>query len=440
MTKFLGLGVAFVLLFPTLIGIQPVLAAGCSTPIGTANTATDPEPTVPIFCVNGLVNPQQTGSTDGFGGWIDQFNNTISGNQPAHLNDGEIGYHTVSIANGGGSSVSQHWEANGYFVGDVTKSTADQGIDLSPMQSTTFQNSKLVLEADVSAGQPGFKDVNGGDIFWPEVDWSTSPTPTETAAPETLYGYGYFANNWSGGCRLQARHALTCALEDSQADRPLAGETQDKAPCFPAGSNRVMELSGFEACGSTHSGFSEDFGAPTGAFRSCSDGAVDPCMDRFRFEWSQAGLVVYINGIKFAEDSGWDANHQIPAAIVNGSTPVWAHFFDFGDSNDGNVYRVHWSRVAVNPHNPDGSPMAPSASCQFLNNCSNPSPSPSPNPSPTPSPTPSPSPSPSTSPTPTPSASPTSFKCIEVDNRNGLTSRTGNCVANSDGTITFRPK
>lgn len=440
MTKFLGLGVAFALLLPTLITVRPALAASCPTPIGTANLSTDPEPTVPIFCVSGLGSPQKTGATDGFGGWIDQFNNTVSGNSPAHLNDGEIGYHTVSIANGGGSAQSQHWEANGYFVGDVSKSTADQGIDLSPMQSATFQNGKLVIEADVSAGQPGFKTSVGGDIFWPEVDWSTSPTPTELNAPETLYGYGYFSSNWSGGCRVQAKHALTCALEDSQTDRPLAGETQDQGPCFPAASNRVMEVSGFEACGTKHFGFSEDFGAPTGAFRSCSDGTVDLCMDRFRFEWSQAGLVVYVNGVKFAEDSGWDVNHQIPASIANGSTPVFAHFFDFGDSADGNVYRVHWARIAVNPHNPDGTPSPPTASCQFLNNCSSPSPTPAPSPTPsampTPTPTPTPSPTPSTSPTP----SPASFKCIEVDSRNGLVSRTGTCIANSDGSITFRPR
>lgn len=375
-------------------------AANCPTPIGVANTATDPEPTVPLWCVTGLAAPPTTGAADGFGGFIDPFGETLSA--PAHLNDGEAGYHVTDIANGGNGQAQHGIVDGGYFVGDLAKLTSDQGTDLSPAQSFTFQNGKLVLEADVAAGSFGFADSSGGDVAWPEIDWSTSPTPSVATADENLYGYGYFQGNWSAGCRLQARHALTCAVESSQADRPLAGETQDQGPCFPASSSRVMELSGFEACGTTHSGFSEDFGAPTGVFRSCPQNTVDPCLDRFRLEWSAAGLVAYVNGVKFAEDSGWDANHQLPAAIVNGSTPVFAHFVDFSDFSDSSVIRVHWQRLAVNPHDAAGSPLPPSASPTF----GQPSPSPTPTPSPSPSPTVAPSPSPTATPSPSPSPTP----------------------------------
>lgn len=392
-----GAAVLFLLAgFGDLTQIAPRLAAAsCPVPVGVANTATDPEPTVPLWCVTGLQAPPTTGALDGFGGYIDPFGETLTG--PAHLNDGEAGYHVTDIANGGNGQAQHGIMPGGYFVGDLAKLTSEQGTDLSPNQAFHFQNGKLVIEADVAAGSFGFANSDGSDYAWPEIDWSTSPTPAVNGSVEGLYGYGYFGGFTSAGCRLQARHALTCAVEDAAQNRPLAGETQDAAPCFPAGSSRVMELSGFESCGTTHSGFAEDFGAPKGVFRSCPQNTVDPCLDRFRLEWSQAGLVAYVNGTKFAEDSGWDANHQLPAAVVSGQTPVYAHFFDFSDFSDSNVVRVHWQRIAVNPHDAAGNPLPPSASPTFG---TNPSPSPSPSPTGTPSPSPTPTPSPSPSPKP----------------------------------------
>jgi Fibronectin type III domain len=76
-------------------------------------------------------------------------------------------------------------------------------------------------------------------------------------------------------------------------------------------------------------------------------------------------MTLYVNGIKFGEDSGWPAYAQLPDAVVNGSTPIYAHFGEFGDFTDSNVYRFHWGRVAVNPHNSDGTPAGLSASPSF---------------------------------------------------------------------------
>lgn len=363
------------LLVVGLIAIPPTAAAyTCGTaPVGLANLPPDdPEPTGPIWCTPPSATPQPTGAPDGFGGWIDQFNNTIVGTAPAHLNDGEAGYHTFEgIAAGGGTSRSQHWEANGYFQVDMDKGALDDGTSLSPARSFTFQNGKLVLEGDVAASVPGFSDSSGGDIVWPEVVWSTGCAPVGfslTGCPhgasltDNLYLYGYFGGQTTAGCRLQAKRSLTCAVE---ADHTLSSVTGDQPPCWSVSPSRVMELSGFQYCGSTHSGFAVDFGSPSNAWRVCPAGTVDPCLDRFRFEWSQTGVVAYVNGIRFAEDSGWPVGSQLPAAIASGSVPVYAHFGEFGDFTDSNVYRFHWARIAVNPHNADGSPMAPSASATF---------------------------------------------------------------------------
>lgn len=362
-------------------------AQSCPTPVGTANLPpTDPEPTLPIWC-NGTPSASPlTGTTDGFGGWIDPFNNTISGTSPARLNDGEGGYHTYEgISAGGGTSRSQHWEANGYFVADMTKGALDSGTDLSPLQSFRFQGGKLVLEGDVAV-ESAFASSSGADIVWPEMVWSTTPAPSAGTVNDNLYLYGYFQGAWASGCRLQARRSLTCAVE---ANAPLASTTGDQAPCWSAPPARVMEISGFQYCGSTHSGFSVDFGAPSSAWRVCAPGTVDPCLDRFRFEWTKSSFVAYVNGIKFAEDSGWPGYAQLPDAIVNGSTPIYAHFGEFGDFTDSNVYRFHWGRIAVNPHNADGTLMAPSASPTFG---TSPTPTPTASPSPRPTPTPSPTP------------------------------------------------
>lgn len=351
-------------------------------PLGTITTQpNDPEPTIPIWCLdsNSLVTPQATGALDGFGGWIDKFNNTISGAQPAHLNDGEIGYHTYE--NITGSNQSQHWEANGYFVADMTKGGSENGTDLSPIQSFSFQNGKLILEADVAASEPGFSDSNNGDVVWPEIDWSTIPTPHADSTNDGLYLYGYFRGGYSAGCRLQAHRSLTCSV---QADHDLTSTTNDQAPCYSSSPARVMEISGFQSCGSVHAGFSVDFGAAANAWRVCSPGAVDACLDRFRLEWSQNGLVAYLNGIKFAEDSNWPAQALFPDTIVNGSTPIYAHFGEFGDFSSSDVYRFHWGRVAVNPHNPDGTIAGPSASPTFGSVIPTPTPSPTPTPAPTP--------------------------------------------------------
>jgi hypothetical protein len=374
----------------------PASAAVCGTaPVGTANLASEPEPAQPIWCVTTLAAPPSTGTADGFGGWIDSFGG--SGASPAHLADGEAGYHVTDLA-AGGSAQSQHFEVNGYFGADLLKTAPDQGTDLSPVQSFTFQNGKLVLEADVAAAVSGFADSSGGDIVWPEVEWSTAPQPS--AAPgftDNLYAYGYYLGGTAAGCRLQATRSLTCAVE---ADHVLSSTTNDQPPCFSSAPSRVMELSGFQACGGTHSGFSVSFGAPSNAWRVCPAGTVDPCLDRFRFEWSQAGLAAYVNGIKFAEDSGWPSGSQLPAAIVNGSVPVYAHFADFGDFSDSAVYRFHWRQIAVNPHDAAGTPLPPSASPTFGQ--APPSPSPFPTATPTPTGTPTPTPSPTPSPTPKP--------------------------------------
>ena len=340
----------------SIITAQQVNGPGCAIPpVGSINLTEDPEPQQPIWCVSGLAPQTRTAHVDPFAGWLDNFDNS---GQIGSFRDGELGYHVFD--NIDGSSISAHFVANHYWIVDLAKQSSLQGAAISPMQTFHFENGKLILEVDVAAGTAAFHDANGGDIVWPEVAWSTAAAPGGVV--DGLYLYGHFQGAWTGGCRLQASRSLTCAV---QADHVLASVTNDQPPCFSVSPSRVMELSGHQQCGSVHVGMSVDFGAPANAWRVCQTDQVDPCLDRFRFEWSKTGLVIYVNGIRFGEDSGWPAESQLPDSVVSGAMPVWVYFGQWGDFSDPSVYRFHWQRVAVNPHDSNGNPLPPSASPTF---------------------------------------------------------------------------
>ena len=430
----LGLTVTLCLLALTVTPPAMMLAAstvGCGTaPVGTANTAEDPEPPEPVWCeAAGGVAPV-TLVPDGFGGWTDSMANGAVGPIPATLDP--AAYRVQDNVFGTGAP-AQHWTVNGYFGSDLAKPAGQNGDDMSPNQTVRFQGGKLVLEADFAASIHGFANSSGGDVAWGEVVASTSQTLDSTSTVDGLYSYGYHRGFWTFGCRIQAAKRLTCAVE---ADHDLATTTGDSYPCFSQFPARVIEMSGHQQCGGTHSGFAVDFGAPGSVWRTCPFDAagnttsVDACLERYRFEWSQDGFRAYVNGVKFAEDTGWPAQAQLPASLVDGSTPLYAHFADWGDGADGRVYRFHWGRVAANPHDSAGNLLPPSASCQFLGTCGGPSPSPSP------SPTPSPSAFPTS--TPSPTAGPFACNLRYPDVPGGRpVGHAGTCTRQPDGSFRF---
>src|SRR5215472_11456180 len=329
-------------------GVASAQAAGfgCgTTPLGQANPSPEPEPMQPVWCLGALAAEPTTRQVDKWGGWVDSFQTNV---QLGRMNNGDMGYHVFDGLSNGASVQTMHWVNNNHWMVDMTHDNG--GAAITPNQSFRFQNGKLVIEADVAAGIPGYI----GKV-WPEVVWSTAPAPTGNTV-DGLYLYGRFGGAWASGCRLQAERTMVCSLE---ADHTVP-TNGDKAPCFSFGATRVFELSGFETCGTTHMGFAVDFGAPK-TWRQCQPNQMDMfCRDRFRFEWSQTGFVAYVNGTKFAEDSGWPGYAQIPSSITSGQVPVYAYFGEWGDFSDSSVYRFHWGRVAVNPHDASGNPLAPS--------------------------------------------------------------------------------
>jgi hypothetical protein len=353
---FLGLLPALALGAAPLFATVPAQAFTCGTvPVGQANPSSEVEPLQPVWCLGAMAAEPTTRVLDQWGGWQDAFQTNV---QDGHLNNGDMGYRVFDGLSNGDAIKARHFVNNNHWMLDMSHDNG--GAALSPNQAFHFENGKLILEADVAAGIPGYFSPQG-DIVWPEIDWSTSPTPTAKVA-DGLYLYGHFGGAWTAGCRLNGGRNLICAMESNQ---DLATTTNDKPPCFSTGA-RVFELSGFQQCGTTHAGFATDFGAPKNAWRQCQANQMDMyCRDRFRLEWSKDGFVAYVNGIEYAQDTGWPGYAQIPENIVDGQTPVYAFFGEWGDFTDTNVYRFHWGRLAVNPHDANGSLLGLSAAPSY---------------------------------------------------------------------------
>lgn len=75
-------------------------------------------------------------------------------------------------------------------------------------------------------------------------------------------------------------------------------------------------------------------------------------------------MVIYVNGKKYFEDSGWDTAHQIPDSVL--AQPWYVYYTDWqGCCDHAPAYRFSWGRLAVNPHDAAGNILPPSASPTF---------------------------------------------------------------------------
>lgn len=329
---------------------------GCSpnvVPVGQANPPGNQlEPLFPVWCMT-LATPNQPGRVTGANDWLDDFDNVA---QYGRFDDGDYDYHVYSDVQHQNGFQSRHFTNNQHWMDD-NAGHGEGGTMLSPRRSFKFENGTLVVEQDVAANVSGY-----GGSTWPEIDISTAPAPTGVTW-DNLYGYGQFGGpgNWTFGCRLSGTNPI-CSMETPNSI-PTGGP-ENNANCFESGPHRLMELSFFEVCGSTHTGGTQDSG---NHWRTCSSANQEPdmnCRDRFRMELSGSGLKFYVNGFLYFQDSGWLAARQIdPAAVANGQWYVYAT--DWQDAATAPAYRFHWDRFAVNPHNPDGSIVAPSAAPNF---------------------------------------------------------------------------
>ena len=320
-------------------------------PVGQANPTMQVEPLAPIWCFN--LNQEPTTRVTGANDWVDNFRTNI---QMGRLNDGDMDYRIFdNYHHDSGAHHTQHFINNFHWMTDTAGST-DNGDGLRPNRSFAFENGKLVVEADIAAGEADY-----GNVVWPEMTVSMAPQPTGDIV-DSLYAYGAFGGYWTVGCRLTPGGVTTCAVQSDSHD--ITTRDENPSNCFAGAPSRVMEISDFQHCGTTYQGGSRS-GDNAEFWRRCDANQMDMyCKDRIRMELTQSSLTLYVNGHLYFQDADWPADRQLPDSMVNGGQ-VYAYFSDWRARPTAPAYRFHWGRLAVNPHDPDGSISAPSASPFF---------------------------------------------------------------------------
>lgn len=304
------------------------------TPTPTATATPTPAPDPSGICVPGVPagaiegQPEfigcralETGVDTAVGGandWRDDFNH---GQSFADITDG-----AYRVFDDVGVEQTMHWRHANHWMVDVATRN-DQitgGAMLSPAQTFSFEDGKLIIEADAVAGHPDYIGA------WPELVISTGSTPSQVQRRDGLYGYDRFPNHYTLGCRLQNDTNTICSLmDDSTGD-------QD-------GGGRIWEMSWFQQVGETNYGGNSfvDGGA---YYRSCGIDAPDTdCRDRFRLELTETSLTIFVNGFKYFEQTGIP---PLPSEFVNGD--VYVYFASMVSRHNTDAVRFHWDHVGVN--------------------------------------------------------------------------------------------
>jgi len=349
--------------FPPDPAACAAMPGGGAIPTGQANPpGSESEPMAPIWCFP-LAAPVAPTRVSGANDWVDTFTGVTN---MGRFNDGDYDYRVFDNIKSSGNPVpfkTQHFTNNNHWMDDNSGGQLG-GTMIRPNRSFKFENGKIVVEADVAAGITGYVGANGGDTAWVEMEVSAAPSPFNNPVTDNLYAYGRFGGFDTVGCRLNPGGAPICSYEAARG-RTATG-TEGLYPCFDAEPARLYEISWFEQCGTIHSG-----GLRSGSsspWRQCSSASQVPdmmCRDRFRMELTKDSLTLYVNGFKYFQDANMPSKAWLPDNVVNGTTPVYLYLSDWEDNPDQPAYRFHWQRIAVNPHNPDGTVAAPSAAPSF---------------------------------------------------------------------------
>src|SRR4029078_8256405 len=132
--------------------------------------------------------------------WVDTFDNTAP--SITQFNDHDMNYRVFDVFYGRSSDFSvgyfvnvNHWMID---LADVSTNRLSGGVLVSPDRSFSFENGKVVVEADAAAGSDGRA---GANRFY---EIALSPATAQTGFGfDALYGYGSFGGVGAVGCRLE---------------------------------------------------------------------------------------------------------------------------------------------------------------------------------------------------------------------------------------------
>lgn len=180
--------------------------------------------------------------------------------------------------------------ADGLVVATI-EPRADTGTALWRTPGTVpFDGSRLVVEFSATAG-----NQTHGSSVWPEIVLSPASAPTERRQ-DALFATDVFSGEWTLGCRLESARTPVCALmNDSELGVGDGG--------------RDWQASFFETAGSDSFG-GEPSGERADAWRTCpatapsEPFAFDDCLDRFRLELTSTSLTLFVNDVRYFEQTG----------------------------------------------------------------------------------------------------------------------------------------
>jgi hypothetical protein len=301
--------------------------APTTTPPGDCEPASRPLgalPTQPppIFC--SIANHGPGTEIVGANSWVDDFDHGLS-----FADFTGTGYRIFE--NGGFVGETRHWRHADHWMVDVAAPPDhplgwNEGMAMMrPDRSFRFEDGMLVVEAVVAAGVEEY----GGPV-WPEILVSTGAAPHYEMHGN--YGYEKFPEDWTLGCRLQSSGWPICALKSND------GDTQTNRY-----SNRVYEISPGLESGSTSYYQPWDAGGAPNPHRFCA--ATDPdmhCRDLFRLELSDSSLTLFVNDVKYFEQTGLP---PFPVADED----LYVYFPSVVVGMQAEAARFHWDRVAINP-------------------------------------------------------------------------------------------
>lgn len=315
--------------------------APATVPAGQAHPAGEPEPMRPIWCYR-LSTMPVTRVNQG-NGWIDGFG---TGAAMGRLTDGDMGYRLFDVEHGGTRRAGV-FVNNDHWMVDTAAGTHG-GVLLRPDRGFRFENGKMIVEADVAAGVPEYSDSASVEIVV-----TTAPAPTDRV-PDTQYGYGTFGGHWTFGCRFQPDRQVTCALfnpSGTPGDPGVFGNEQ----------GRVWQMLPFQRVGRV---VDTRPPAPDSVFRRCGRNQMDlHCRDRFRLELARDSVRILVNGQPYFVQSAIAPAYQLPDQFLEAEQYVY--FSSWVNRPLESAYRFHWDRLAINPRDPSGAELPPSAAPSF---------------------------------------------------------------------------
>ncbi len=307
----------------------PALPTGC-WPTARPAGAIAGQP-APVFCT--IVNSGPDTSSQSTDTWLDEFEHALS--------FGNFTGAAYRIFDNLGVYKSIHWRHASHWMVDIAPDPPEQsganhaigGAMLRPDRTFRFQNGQLRVDTEYAAGVPAYDPS-----VWGEIIITTGDHPVgrdnpqgEATRPDALYGYDMFPNHWTLGCRLQADSHTICSLMKNTAEGATTG-------------GRSWEISFFQLVGDTAIG-----GYSDGAYyRFCQESDPDmACRDRFRLELTRTSLTIYVNGVKYFEQTGLP---PLPDDFVNGE--LYIYLASIVNQAEADTVRFHWDHFTVNSAEP----------------------------------------------------------------------------------------